>query len=144
MIQDAIATHKKIALAKERHIELKQPFPAHARVLGHSSSLQVVFANLIAHSLYYTKEQGTAEIAYTDRGTFHEFSTFSPGDTLKENEVTSLFSAYYKGEKLSSHTQSTGLGLYLIHKIVRLHGGTVSAIPGEEGVFLTVTLPKQQ
>ncbi len=142
LITNAINIHKKIALASEKKIEILEPFPTIVRTVGDHSSLEIVFANLIAHSLYYTSPKGTVEISYKEQKESHKFTTFSPGDSLGKGEIHSLFSAYYKGEKLSSHTQSTGLGLYLIHKIITQHQGTVEAHATPKGVAISITIPK--
>lgn len=142
LIAHAVEIHTKVAEANEKKIKIVQPFPKIVRVFGNTESIEIVFANLIAHSLYYTEKKGTAEIYYKELTDYHQFTTFSPGDSLSQDEVYSLFSAYYKGEKLSSHTQSTGLGLYLIHKIVTQHHGTVEANSTEKGVAISVNLPK--
>ncbi|CAN5144676.1 hypothetical protein BH09PAT2_BH09PAT2_04360 [soil metagenome] len=142
LIQKAMNSHKKLAHVKDKQLTILKTMPSQAMTKGDTASLQVVFDSLIAHSLYYAKEHKSVEITYKDDTEFHIFTAISIGDSLKPEEINTLFSAYYKGEQLSNHTQSTGLGLYLIHKIVTLYHGTVSASSNTDGVAISVSLPK--
>lgn len=142
LINEAIETHKEVARIKNISINLVHPLPDKATTRGNLAYLNLVFSNLIAHSLYYAKEYKSIEVDYKDDGKFHQISVTSIGDSLKEMELNSLFSAYYKGEPLSHHTESTGLGLFLIQKVVDLYGGSVKATSDNLGVTISVQLPK--
>lgn len=142
LLKEAVNAHKKLAEIKNKKIIFQLPFPEQAFTKGNSSALQTVFTNLILHSLFYAKPSGTVEVSYKEYDNYHEFIALSAGDTLRKNESQHLFSAYHKGETLSSHTESTGLGLYLIHKIVTMHNGKVTATTDSQGVSLCILLPK--
>ena len=142
LIKEAIENHKVVSRIKNISIDTVSILPEKAFALGDAEYFNIVFSNLIAHALYYAKQFKSILVEYADIGEFHQVRVTSIGDSLSKEEVNSLFSAYYKGEPLSWHTESTGLGLFLVQKIVTLYGGSVTASSDPRGVTITVTLPK--
>ena len=71
----------------------------------------------------------TARIVVEDRG---------PG--VPPEDRPHLFDRFYRSRS-ASHTAGMGLGLYVSHQIVQLHGGTLTAeFPEEGGTRMVVTL----
>lgn len=142
LLKETIDSFEKPAYLMSHSFQFVNELPKKAFVYGVFDLLQNVFANLVMHSLFYAKEGKDVFVDYADDNDFHVFSFIVTGDKLKEEEMTTLFDAYYKGEPMSYHTEGTGVGLYLIYKIVTMHNGFVSAGTDKNGVTLTIRLPK--
>jgi signal transduction histidine kinase len=71
-------------------------------------------------------------ITVTDRGIGVEPAT-----------TASLFDAFSRGAN-ADHVHGLGLGLYISHRIVERHGGSIEAHPGADGTgtVFVVRLPK--
>ncbi|MDD6626498.1 MAG: ATP-binding protein, partial [Clostridium sp.] len=55
-----------------------------------------------------------------------------------------IFEKFYQGDT-SHKREGNGLGLALVKKIVRVHGGSVSAVNTEDGLIeFTVNLPAKR
>jgi PAS domain S-box-containing protein len=105
--------------------------------------LKQVFQNLISNAVkYMDKPKGQIKIGCTEENGFWKFGVADNGCGIKEQYYEKIFEIF---QTLTSRdkTESTGIGLTIVKKIVELHGGRVwvtSAI-GQGSTFF-FTLPK--
>ena len=104
-----------------------------------------VISNLLANASQYTQEQGTIRVNIkpsTDIG-FIQFSVEDSGIGIPEDEQAKLFDRFFRASNANDARPSgTGLGLYIVHSLVELHGGRIwleSKIG--EGTTFYVTFP---
>ncbi len=103
-----------------------------------------VVLNLISNALKYTFE-GTIEVAVAASadGSAAELRVRDSGIGIPAEELPRLFERFHrvKGARGRSH-EGTGIGLALVHDLVKLHRGTVAVAsePGQ-GTTFTVSLP---
>ena len=105
--------------------------------------LKQVFQNLLSNAVKYTdKPKAQIRIGYTEKDGFWEFSVADNGCGIKEQYFEKIFEIF---QTLSSRdkTESTGIGLTIVKKIVELYGGKVRVASkiGEGSTFF-FTLPK--
>jgi len=64
------------------------------------------------------------------------------GGGIADDEVPLIFGRFYRaGDEMTRTSQGTGLGLYLVQRIMKSHHGTVSvAATGPDGTTMRVTL----
>jgi signal transduction histidine kinase len=67
------------------------------------------------------------------------------GAGIPADELPHIFEPFYRGQHaVGRQIHGNGLGLSLVHRIVRAHGGTVSVRSREhEGTTFTITLPAE-
>ena len=66
------------------------------------------------------------------------------GCGMDEHTQKRIFEKFYQGDT-SHKREGNGLGLALVKKIVRVHGGSVSAVNTEDGLIeFTVNLPAKR
>lgn len=114
----------------------------YAQVLGDENALDRVFSTLIENVLQHAvprpdevpsrqptlevharRDELAAVVVVADRG---------PGVTAEQ--LPHLFEAFYRGDRSRALGQGgTGLGLYLVRKLVEAHGGQARAYPREDG-----------
>lgn len=99
-------------------------FPA---VPGDEFRLRQVIENLLTNAIKYSPE----DTAITIGGRFTEKSVTvfvrDDGVGIPKDQIDKIFERFYRvDEKLTSRTQGTGLGLYLVKAIVEAHGGEIS------------------
>ncbi len=121
-------------------IAVKRPLPV---VFYNRLRLKQVFQNLISNAVKYTdKPNGLINIDCADDGNFWKFSVEDNGCGIKEQYFEKIFEIF---QTLVSRdkTESTGIGLTIVKKIVELNGGSVwvTSVVGQGSTFF-FTLPK--
>lgn len=90
--------------------------------------LNRILDNIIMNSIRYTSDNGTITInafIYNDR---IRIQVCDSGKGFSEKDLAHLFDKFYRGDPArSSSNIHTGLGLYIVKKLVDMHGGNVKA-----------------
>jgi signal transduction histidine kinase len=107
-------------------------------VYGSQSHLYEVIANLVTNALKYTPEGGQVEIkAFTDAGNA-VIEVCDTGFGVPENALDKLFQPFSRVKTEETiHLEGTGLGLYMVKRIVERHGGHLrfSSVYGKGSTF---------
>lgn len=114
-----------------------------ATVSGDPDRLYEVFFNLIDNAVKYSPKGGTISVAATQTGVATLIRVVDSGVGVPEDKLPFIFDKFYRVEEhLTSSTRGSGLGLFIIHSIVRAHGGTI-AVESEvgKGTAFTLSLP---
>jgi signal transduction histidine kinase len=99
--------------------------------------MKQAFYNVIKNSLEAMKRRGTLRIR-TDRDDTHVLITFvDTGGGMSAENFSRVFEPYF-----TTKPSGTGLGLLIVRRIVREHGGELSIESGpDKGLTLTIRLP---
>ena len=130
----------EIVIPDNFEVIIEQPLPI---VRGERLRLKQVFQNLLSNAIKYTdKPKGQIKIGCTEENGFWKFSVADNGCGIKEKYFEKIFEIF---QTLTSRdkTESTGIGLTIVKKIVELYGGKVwveSKV--NEGSTFFFTLPK--
>jgi signal transduction histidine kinase len=90
---------------------------------GDRYRLQQLFQNLIDNAIKYNdKSQGLIEIGAEDGKDFWTFFVKDNGKGIEEVYFDKIFQTF---QKLENNTQSTGIGLSIVKKIIKLYGGKI-------------------
>ena len=105
-----------------------------------------VFSNLIGNALQYSPADSTVDVKIVGEADHVSISVQNDGDPIPLDEQKTIFKPLKRGTDSGSAARSTnlGLGLFITHKIITAHGGTISvhSTPGA-GTTFTVVLPRQ-
>ncbi len=100
----------------------------------------VVF-NLISNAIKYAHEGTAVRISYEKEATHHAVSITNHGDRMTDDEMGHIFDGYHRTERsIKSGQDGTGLGLYLVKKVMELHGGSIGVTSQDDTTF-TVRFP---
>lgn len=95
-------------------------------VYGDSADLHEAIANLIGNAIKYTPENGTIEVRLRRDGDFAVLDIIDSGYGIPEELQQNLFQPFQRIKTRETHAiDGTGLGLYLVKKIIERHDGTV-------------------
>jgi signal transduction histidine kinase len=111
-------------------------------VRGDKYRLQQLFQNLIGNAIKYNdKVDGLIEVGVTNAIDVWEFYIKDNGKGIEDVYFDKIFKTF---EKLENNTESTGIGLSIVKKIVDLYGGKVwlTSVLGE-GTTFYFTLKKE-
>jgi PAS domain S-box-containing protein len=105
-----------------------------------------VFANLLVNGAKYTERGGRITVTLERQGAEAVVMVADNGIGIPAHSIGEVFEMFSQLGNRPTHSEGgLGIGLALVHRLVQMHGGTVSA--GSEGVgkgsTFTVRLPLQ-
>jgi len=127
VIADAHEQVRPLTVAR-RHGILVQLTSDPAWVYGDHKRLVQVIANLLNNSVKYTPESGTISLQLDATETHIEIRITDDGIGISAQLLNNIFELFVQGERTSDRSHGgLGLGLAIAKKLVKLHGGSVSA-----------------
>ena len=133
------------AEAEDKKIRLQcSAAPGVSLIQGDRNGIEEVFTNLLSNAIKYTLEGGEVKIHLEEQGGFVKAAVSDTGIGIKEEDLPRIFDKFYR-VKTSETRQiiGTGLGLYIVKKIVDAHLGSIS-VESEvgKGTIFTVFFPR--
>ncbi|HWK30670.1 MAG TPA: HAMP domain-containing sensor histidine kinase [Terriglobales bacterium] len=112
-------------------------------VLGDPDDLRTAVNNLLDNAVKYSPEVRRVAIELESDHEHLRLQVRDRGIGIPHNQLKKIFARFYRVPGVRN-VQGTGLGLYIVHSIVKRHGGTVYAeSPGEgKGSSFTIELPR--
>jgi signal transduction histidine kinase len=100
--------------------------------------------NLIENAIKYSGESRRISVLLADKKSHVNLSITDEGIGITSEEKHRIFEKFYRvGNEQTRKTKGTGLGLYIVENIIKLHEGTVSVGDNKpRGTNFTVTIPK--
>lgn len=94
---------------------------------GEELLLQILLNNLIENAIKYSLKNTAVTISLQQKNNKILLSVADEGIGIKHDEKKKVFEKFYRsGNENTRNTKGTGLGLYLCHKIVKMHKGSIS------------------
>ena len=135
------------ALAAEKRMRLERAYPASRLSISCDPDLlKIVAVNLVGNAIKYGREEGLVRVsAEAAAGGGAAFTVWNEGPGFPASQRSRLFRKFSRLDTPElKKRKGTGVGLYTSWRIVKLHGGQVTA-SSEEGSWaeFSVTLPGQ-
>ncbi|HEY2553282.1 MAG TPA: HAMP domain-containing sensor histidine kinase [Streptosporangiaceae bacterium] len=106
-------------------------------VRGDPDALERAISNLVDNALKWSPPDGRIRISAV--GGTVEVSDDGPG--IPAEDLPYIFDRFYRSAKARA-LPGSGLGLAIVRRIAELHGGTVQAIPLQQGVKFRISVPE--
>lgn len=106
-------------------------------VMGDPIQMRQVFQNLLSNAVkYLDKPEGDVRVDCRDTGDFWQFSVTDNGQGIEARNYDRIFHIFQTAQS-HSDSDSTGIGLTIVKKIVELSGGSiwVESTPGQGSAF---------
>jgi signal transduction histidine kinase len=142
---------RSMDLTRTRHQLPREAFtyegPESLQLRGDAEALETAILNLLDNAVKYSKEASQARVevevgAHGDGQAFLRVRDHGVG--MSRAHLRFIFNRFYRigSEVRRSHT-GTGLGLFIVKSVVKVHRGTVSAVSAgpDKGSTFTITLP---
>jgi signal transduction histidine kinase len=128
------------SLFEVRFITLRYEMPSqNAVVLGDAGELRRVLVNLVANAANWTPKGGTVTVRVTVTGGYASVGIEDDGYGVPEELRGHMFERFVGR---SPQGGGTGLGLYIVRRILEAHSGTVRYEPRmPAGSIFTIALP---
>jgi PAS domain S-box-containing protein len=117
--------------------------PSPADVYVDREMWEKIVLNLVSNALKFTFA-GEIQVSLRATGEHVVLAVRDTGTGIPKEELTRVFERFHRVENARSRThEGTGIGLALVHELVRLHGGTIRAeSEAGRGTTVTVTIPR--
>lgn len=130
-VQTVVRWNRKAAMDKGIVIHVPQVADLSAQI--DVMAIQRVMDNLISNAVKYSPPDGTISVDLHRMGESICFAVQDKGQGLTEADKTRVFGKMQRlSAKPTAGEHSTGLGLYIVKKLVEMHGGTVG-VESESG-----------
>ncbi len=108
-----------------------------------AESLETVFRNLLENAILYSAGPPNIEIRLQQQGTRAHLTFTDCGKGIAKKEQRKVFNMFYRVRPPGETIRGSGLGLFIVRAIIRLHRGkTWLASEGEgKGTTVHITLP---
>ena len=100
-------------------------------VMGEAVLLERLVTNLVQNAIKYNRAGGCVRVVVAESPALRVTNT---GPAVAAEEVPALFEPFrrHSGTRID-HSGGAGLGLTIVRSIAQAHGGTVTAMPGDDG-----------
>jgi signal transduction histidine kinase len=108
--------------------------------------LKMVFRNLLKNAIKYGDREGMIALGFEDQGSFYRLNVCNSGKPIPEEYRKKLFKESMSkgnGENVIEGVGGTGLGLYLIKKVIQRLGGEIWYEAKQNGSNFVFTLPSR-
>jgi PAS domain S-box-containing protein len=133
-LNDLEHTQKSLVEAAGLHWELQDEAAGGSSIRAATHRLHQVFENLISNAIKFTPASGKIRLhTYTGEQKIH-FALSDSGKGILPEDISHIFKKYWQPK---SGRQGTGLGLYIVKRIIEAHQGhiSVSSEPGKGSTF---------
>ncbi|MBD3268176.1 HAMP domain-containing protein, partial [bacterium] len=136
-----LAFHRQL---DNRDMQLVNEVPPDFTLPADANLLRVVYENLLGNAIKFGKEEGRIELdAYYVEEKTMALTIWNEGKRIDEERLPMLFKKFERYDvDERSGKQGSGLGLFIVQQIVKVHGGEIEVETQEnDGVKFVITLP---
>jgi signal transduction histidine kinase len=140
--QSAIEASGPLLNETDTHVEFEAPEAA-VLVRANHAALARSVQNLISNAVKYGGADRWVGVRITPADSRTVAITVSDhGRGIPEQDLPKIFEPFYRGQRaLDGHVHGSGLGLSLVDRIVRQHGGRVQVQSTSRGTTFTLLIP---
>jgi PAS domain S-box-containing protein len=144
VVRTNLQEHMSVLEARRQIITLDIPSRP-VRVRADRQYMLMAVDNLISNASKYTPDKGEVHISVTSTREHCTISVQDTGVGIAEDDFDKLFRKFVRvPNSLSTVRGGSGIGLYLIKRIVDLHNGTIDVqSEPNKGTTFTITLPRE-
>jgi signal transduction histidine kinase len=145
-VEEVLADLRRRSQDEKKPMQFECEIPTDLpEVLGDSSRVRQVLANLVTNSFNYTPADGCVQVKLQRENGHVQVSVQDNGIGIALKDQERIFERFYRGEDtLVLATAGTGLGLAIAKILIEMHHGkiwfTSSGVRGEGATF-SFTLP---
>ena len=115
-------------------------------VLGDRIEMSSVILNLLENAIKYSPAPAQVDVQLTREKNNLILEIADQGIGIPDREKRNIFEKFYRvGSEDTRRTKGTGLGLYIVEKIILAHRGTIKVLDNHpKGSIFRVSLPAKQ
>lgn len=130
-------------LIVDKDLQINTHFSKPITVNANKILMEKVFSNLIGNAVKYSPPKAAINITVQKQQSNYLFSIENYGTHIPEEAIPKLFEAFYRVDtSRSRQTGGSGLGLYIVQKILQQHNSHCNVRNTEDGVEFFFKLPQ--
>ena len=130
-------------LIVDKDLQISFHFSKPITVNANKILIEKVFSNLIGNAVKYSPLKAVINITVQKQQNSYLFSIENHGTHIPEEAIPKLFEAFYRVDtSRSRQTGGSGLGLYIVQKILQQHNSHCNVRNTENGVEFFFKLPQ--
>ena len=143
-IESRIAGMEETAKAKKIEVKLSSAVQTN-EIVGDEHRLGQAIEHVMSNAYKFSPAEGTVRIDLSETSDHLVIRVANDGPPIPRSDRQIVFEKFYQRDNSDTReTGGSGLGLYLVRNIVRLHGGSVEIVDGEgEETVFEIKLPKE-
>ena len=113
-------------------------------VEGDQTRIEQILTNLLVNAARYTRQDGRIRVSVAREGDEAALVVSDDGQGIAPENLPRVFELFFQAEATADRaTGGLGIGLTLVQRLARFHGGEVTAVSGGrgQGATFTVRLP---
>ncbi|WIV13757.1 HAMP domain-containing sensor histidine kinase [Proteiniborus sp. MB09-C3] len=123
----------------QNEMQLNTDLPDNVIYNGDIQLLKRVFDNLIINALKYSPAGNRVSVSMTTRDESIYFSIENTGTHIAEEDLSRIFEAFYRPDhSRSRQTGGSGLGLYIVKRVLDMHEAKYGMENSKDGVIFTI------
>lgn len=95
------------------------------RILGEAEALETTLRNLVENAVLYSDGSPRITVSLKHDGNSAHLIVSDHGRGLDRREISRVFDMFYRARRKDENIRGSGLGLYIVHTVVRHHHGKV-------------------
>jgi two-component system, sensor histidine kinase and response regulator len=141
IVQQAIGTVEGQAVRKDITITLKAE-DGPIQIMGDQGTITEAIVNLLTNSIKYTNMGGEVNLETHREPEQALMIVRDNGIGIAEEEITNIFTDFYRGKNLPEGERSSGVGLSITKRIIEAHDGSIKVDSKlGQGSKFTIMLP---
>jgi len=131
-------------LLEMKKLKVENEIPENFVLPADINLMRVVYENLLGNAVKYGKEEGNIKIsASRTEGGQIQLIVWNDGPPIEPQLITSLFHRFKRYDtKTPDGKKGAGLGLFIVKRIIELHGGEVSVhSEKDKGTSFIINIP---
>jgi CheY-like chemotaxis protein len=133
IVESAVNAVRPAAQAKSIRLDVAVDEAA-GKVRGDPNRLQQVFWNLLTNAVKFTPQKGAVSVTLVHKESNVEVSVVDTGEGIEPAFLPHVFERFRQADASTTRRHAgLGLGLSIVHQLVELHGGTITAFSDGAG-----------
>ncbi len=143
LIEESMEAYSYIVSTQQ--IKLKQSLEPNLLIWADQALLRKALSNILGNAFHYATEAKQVEVSLTREGSEWCLSVHNSGAQIDEVHFKHLFEPFYRIEKSRSRkTGGSGLGLFIVKKILDLHQFKYEISNTDRGVLFIISFKAEE
>lgn len=126
-------SNKYLAALKNQNIVINNKKESYF-IKADKLKIERVLSNLISNALIYGAQNSDIIIDVVQEGYRINFSVTNKGTYIEPSQIKNIFNKFYTAGNSTVNKNSSGFGLYVVKKIIKMHNGKIYAKSSPDGI----------
>jgi two-component system sensor histidine kinase CpxA len=144
-VVQSIIDDVRFEYGQHKNVELRDAPDDEVFVSGYDGAMRSAIENIIRNAARHGQPGGHVYVDIDVESALVEISVQDDGGGVATDELEHLFEPFYRAKpnRAESSRSGSGLGLAIADRAIELHGGSLEARNNDDGLCVTIRLPRE-